>query len=407
MPRLNFPHTANAEDNVRVAINGIGVAGPTLAYWLRAFGHEPVLFERASEFRTGGYLIDFWGLGYDVAERMGVLANLREHGYSMERIRFIGEHGRETASLDVRPMREALNGRFTSIARSDLSAALLGACAGIPAHYGVSISGIEDAGSAAAVALSDGRTEQFDLVVGSDGLHSHVRATVFRPEQQFETFLGCYVAAFRVSGYPRRDELTYVMHTVPKRQVARVSLRNNETLILLVCRSEYIDGNLSAGEQKGALRRAFGDMGWEVPEILDRMDDTTEIYFDRVSQIHLPHWSAGRVALVGDAAACPSLLAGEGSGLAMTEAYVLAGELHRADGDYARAFAAYEARLHSFVAAKQKAALGFRGFFAPESAFSLKIRNAAVHALALPYMTKVLAARSFRDDLKLPHYLAA
>ena len=356
---------------------------------------------------TGGYLIDFWGLGYDVAERMGVLAKLLERGYLMERMRFIGEHGRETASLDVGPMRETLNGRFTSLARSDLSAALLGACAGIPAHYGVSVSAIEDAGGAAVVTLSDGRTERFDLVVGSDGLHSHVRAAVFGPEEQFETFLGCYVAAFRVTGYPRRDELTYVMHTVPKRQVARVSLRNNETLILLICRSELVDGNPSPGEQKDALRRAFGDMGWEVPEILDRMDDAGEVYFDRVSQIHLPHWSSGRVALVGDAAACPSLLAGEGSGLGMAEAYVLAGELHRANGDYARAFAAYEARLHSFVMAKQKAALGYRGFFAPESAFSLKVRNAAVHALAFPYLTKVLVARSFRDDLTLPHYLAA
>ena len=392
---------------MRVAINGIGVAGPTLAYWLRAYGHEPVLFERAPAFRTGGYLIDFWGLGYDVAERMGVLANIREHGYQIERMRFIGEDGRETASLDLRPMRETLDGRFTSLARSDLSAALLGACDGIPVHYGVSVSAIEDAGGAAVATLTDGRTERFDLVVGCDGLHSHVRASVFGPQERFESFLECYVAAFRVAGYPRRDESTYVMHTVPKRQVARVSLRDDDTLILLVCRSECVDGDPSPGEERDALRRAFGGMGWEVPEILDRMDDAGEVYFDRVSQIHLPHWSSGRVALVGDAAACPSLLAGEGSGLAMTEAYVLAGELHRADGDHARAFAAYEARLQSFVTAKQKAALGYRGFFAPESEFSLKIRNAAVHVLALPYLTKVLAARSFRDDLKLPHYLAA
>jgi 2-polyprenyl-6-methoxyphenol hydroxylase-like FAD-dependent oxidoreductase len=390
-----------------VAINGIGVAGPTLAYWLRTFGHEPVLFEKAPAFRTGGYLIDFWGLGYDVAERMGILANLREHGYLIERLRFIGENGRETASLDVGPMRETLHGRFTSLARSDLSAALLDACAGVPVHYGVSVSAIEDAGGAAVVALSDGRTERFDLVVGSDGLHSHVRAAVFGPEEQLETFLGCYVAAFRVTGYPHRDELTYVMQTVPKRQVARVSLRNDETLFLLICRSECVGGDPSPGEAKEALRRAFGGMGWEVPAILDRMDDAGEVYFDRVSQIHLPHWSSGRVALVGDAAACPSLLAGEGSGLAMTEAYVLAGELHRANGDYARAFAAYETRLQTFVTAKQKTALSYRGFFAPASSFSLKVRNAAVHALAIPHLTKLLVARSFRDELTLPHYLAA
>lgn len=71
-------------------------------------------------------------------------------------------------------------------------------------------------------------------------------------------------------------------------------------------------------------------MAWEVPEILDRMHQVDDVCFDRVSQIHLPRWSDGRVALIGDAAACASLLAGEGTGLAMIEAYVLAGELHRA-----------------------------------------------------------------------------
>ena len=48
-------------------------------------------------------------------------------------------------------------------------------------------------------------------------------------------------------------------------------------------------------------------MGWEVPELLEAMDETDDLYFDRVSQIHLPRWYSGRVGLLGDAAACPSL----------------------------------------------------------------------------------------------------
>lgn len=389
---------------MRVAINGIGVAGPTLAYWLRAFGHEPVLFEKAPALRGGGYLIDFWGLGYDVAERMGLIPALRERAYVMERMRFVDERGREAARFDLSPMYDTLGGRFFSLARSALSAVIVAACDGIPAHYGVSVSSVDSDEGAAIAMLSDGRQERFDLVVGCDGLHSQVRAAAFGPESSFETSLGCYFAAFRVTGYPCRDELTYVSHTVPQRQVARVSLRDDETLVLLICRSELLDEDPQRGDEKAALRHVFGDMGWEVSDILDRMDAADELYFDRVSQIHLPRWSLGRVALVGDAAACPSLLAGEGTGLAMAEAYVLAGELHGANGDFVRAFDAYEARLHPFVTGKQKAAIGFRGFFAPETALGLKVRNAMVHALALPFLARRLVAHSLHDDFALPDY---
>lgn len=392
---------------MRVAINGTGVAGPTLAYWLRRFGHEPVLFEKAPALRRGGYLIDFWGLGYEIAERMGLIPILRQRCYEMERMRMVDRDGRDEARLDLRPMRELLQGRFISLARSDLAATLFGACEGVPAHFGVWVSAIEQDRRGVVATLSDGRRERFDLVIGAGGLHSGVRELVFGPESRFETSLGCYVAAFRIPGYPRRDELTYVSHTVPKRHVARVALRDGETLVLLVCRSELVDGGAPGEGPRMALRRAFRDLRWEVPDLLDRMDRAEDFYFDRVSQIHLPRWSSGRVALLGDAAACPSLLAGEGTGLAMAEAYVLAGELHRAAGDFARAFAAYDKRLRSFVTAKQKAALGFRGFFAPRTALGLRVRNLVVDALSIRFVAKRLLARSVRDDIELPEYLAA
>src|SRR5215470_15449417 len=99
---------------MRVAINGTGVAGPTLAYWLRRFGHEPVLFEKAPGLRTGGYLIDFWGLGYQIAERMGLIPMLRERGYLIERLRMVDADGCEEAALDLTPVRALLHGRFIS-----------------------------------------------------------------------------------------------------------------------------------------------------------------------------------------------------------------------------------------------------------------------------------------------------
>jgi 2-polyprenyl-6-methoxyphenol hydroxylase-like FAD-dependent oxidoreductase len=390
---------------MRVAISGMGIAGPTLAYWLRRSGHDPVLFEKAPAVRKGGYLIDFWGLGYEIAERMGIIPTLRNHGYVMKRLRMVDGDGREEADMDLAPLYEAQRGRFISLARTDLASALAGACQGIPAHFNVSIRAIAQDGAGSSVTLSDGRRDRFDLVVGSDGLHSQVRALAFGPQARFERFLDCYVAAFRVRGYPRRDELTFVSHTVRGRQASRVSLRDDETVVQLVCRAELIGADRPVHDDpRPALRQAFGEMGWEVPELLDAMDASGDVYFDRVSQIQLPHWSSDRVVLVGDAAACPSLLAGEGTGLGMLEAYVLAGELHRAEGNCARALAAYESRLQTFVSAKQKGALTFRGFFAPKTALGLMARNLAVRAFARPWLGKLFWARSLHDDFVLPDY---
>lgn len=394
---------------MRVAINGIGVAGPAVAYWLKRLGHEPVLFEKAAALRSGGYLVDFWGLGYTLAERMGLLPSLRARGYEMKRMRMVDRHGREEAHVDLSVLREALHGRFFSIARADLAEALFGACDGISAQFGVSIVGLERDGATTVATLSDGARERFDVIVGADGLHSEIRALVYGPDSQFECFLGCYVAAYRVRGYPHCDDLTHVSHTEQRRQAGRVSLRNGETLVLLVWRPRLIGDDVPRDreEQQSAVRRAFVHMGWETPDLLAAMDDAVDFYFDRVSQIHLPRWSAGSVILVGDAAACPSLLAGEGAGLAMLEAYLLAGELHRAKSDVTRAFAAYERKLRKFVTAKQKSAVWFRGFFAPETALGLALRNLAVHAFTLPFVAKPVLARSLRDDLELPEYLGA
>jgi 2-polyprenyl-6-methoxyphenol hydroxylase-like FAD-dependent oxidoreductase len=73
----------------------------------------------------------------------------------------------------------------------------------------------------------------------------------------------------------------------------------------------------------------------------------------------------GRVALIGDAAFCVSLLGGQGCALAMVAAYILAGELKRGGGDHEAAFDRYEQKLRDFIADKQKAALTFASFFAP------------------------------------------
>src|SRR5262249_55129338 len=140
-----------------------------------------------------------------------------------------------------------------------------------------------------------------DLVVGADGLHSRVRRLVFGPDAGVEVSLGYHVAAFAVEGYRPREELVYVSHAVPGRQVSRWSMREDKTVFLFVFRDEYLPAESSSNkrEPRAVLANVFADVGWECPQVLAAMADVGDIYFDHVSQIRMDHWTKGRTALVG------------------------------------------------------------------------------------------------------------
>lgn len=85
-----------------VLISGAGIAGPTLAFWLKAAGFQPTLIERASALRTGGYVIDFWGLGYDIAERMGLAGDIERVGYHVGEMRIVDHQGERVAGFGTK-----------------------------------------------------------------------------------------------------------------------------------------------------------------------------------------------------------------------------------------------------------------------------------------------------------------
>jgi 2-polyprenyl-6-methoxyphenol hydroxylase-like FAD-dependent oxidoreductase len=272
--------------------------------------------------------------------------------------------------------------------------------------FGQSISGLVQDDSGAQVTFESGQSRPFDLVIGAGGIHSPVRGLVFGPTEKFEKDLGYRVAAFEALGYQPRDELVYFAYSTPGRMVARFAMRDDRTLFLFVFTDEYMTGRdpRNLDETRSVLRGAFGGAGWECPQILDELDRDYEVYFDRVSQIVMDRWSLGRVALVGDAACAVSLLAGEGTGLAMLEAYVLARELHRADGNHRAAFHRYEQLLRPLVAQKQKSALAFASAFAPKTRLGLWTRNQAVRLLNVRPLADWIIRREFRDDIQLPAY---
>ncbi|MBS1675071.1 MAG: FAD-binding domain [Actinobacteria bacterium] len=388
---------------MRVLIVGAGIAGPTLTYWLQRFGHEATIVEHAPQLRAGGYVVDFWGAGYDVAERMGILPRLQDEGYHVREAREVSRSGRRITHFDPQRVVGLSGGRYITIGRSDLARAIYDAADGtVETVFGDTVTALHDDGGRVQVEFEHGTPREFDLVVGADGLHSRVRRLVFGPEAEFERDLGITVAAFDVAQYRPRDDLVAVMHTEVGHQVLRLALHDDATMFCIMFRH---DGQLPQDDpaaQQDLLRRSLAGVGWEVPAILEQLPQARTFYMDRASQILMPSWSRGRVGLIGDAAAAPSLLAGQGSALAMIEAYVLAHELHEAHGDHRTAFSAYQQRLAAPVRGKQDAAIGMGAAFAPRNRMQLLLRDAVFGLMTVPPIAKIAIGRSLVDPIHLP-----
>ncbi len=390
-------------------ISGAGVAGPTLAYWLAHFGFTPTLVEVAPSLRTGGYIIDFWGAGFDIAERMGLLPQIQSKGYKVQELKVVDRDGKRTAGFPVDAFVRLTQGRYVSLPRTELASSIFSTIDGqVGTIFGTIVDQIEQTSEAVRVRFTSGETREFDLVVGADGLHSRIRKLAFGPEENFEKYLGFKVAAFVVDGYQPRNELVYVMYTEVGQQAARFTMRDNQTMFHFTFADADAAGPADVKGQKAQLRKRFENSGWECPQILNTLDSTKDFYFDRVSQIRMDPkqglWSRGRVTLVGDSAFCVSLLGGQGSALAMIAAYILAGELSRCRGDYAVAFSRYQNLFGPFVRKKQDAALRFASSFAPKSKLAVYLRNQIFNLMAIPWVANLALGSGLADKIVLPNY---
>src|SRR5512146_2789646 len=219
--------------SVKVLISGAGIAGPTLAYWLLRYGFEPTIVEKAPSLRTGGYIVDFWGVGFDVAARMGLVDQIKHRGYDVQEVRVVDSGGKQIAGFPAAVFARATQGRYASLPRGALAEAIYETIESkVETIFDESVESLQQDTDGVVVSFGRTATRRYDFVVGADGLHSKIRELAFGPENSFERDLGYKVAAFEAAGYRPRDELVYVMFTKVHIQVARFAMRGDRTMFL-------------------------------------------------------------------------------------------------------------------------------------------------------------------------------
>ena len=352
--------------NRNILISGASIAGPALAFWLSRYGFHPTIVERACSVRPGGYAVDFRGASLRVLERMGIRSEIERMQTRTGAITIVDSENRKIASMP-----DGFTSGELEIMRGDL-AQILYEHTRRDAEYifDDSITSLSPKDDGIEVSFQRSEQRTFDLVIGADGLHSKVRALAFGEESRFLHHLGYYISIFTIPNYMKLDRTGLYHGTVGKK--VGIFGRDRETATA----SFFFDSPIleydrrDAAQQREILRDRFANEAWEAPRLLELLDGAPDFYFDSVSQIKMNRWSDGRTALLGDAAWCPSPLSGMGTGMAMVGAYILAGELKQAEGDYTVAFPIYESLMREFAGRCQKLAEG-ADWFVPRSRWKL------------------------------------
>lgn len=337
----------------QVLISGSSFAGLTLAYWLNKFGYGVTVVELGNDLRTGGSPIDVRGEALDIAREMGIYDQIKANEF-IHTDEIVDAEGQTLVHFAINTFPEYLGD--IEIHRGDLVQIIYDA---IPKNeveiiFGNTISALTQHEDYVSVSFEKGEDKIYDLVLGADGTHSTVRKLVFGPENDFKKFLGVYFA-FAAADHIQtgRPKSTGIVYRELGKQAVIFQFKDAANAILIF-RAPKLKWDYRDRERpKQILKDHFGgNEKWKLPEILDAMLDSDELYFDEACQIIMPSWTKGRVGLIGDASYAPSFFTGMGTSLAMQGATMLAKELYNNE-DHQTAFENYNNGFRSFVESVQ------------------------------------------------------
>ena len=399
---------------MKALVSGAGIAGPTLAFFLRRAGIKTTVVERSPSLRTAGQIIDIRGAGLTVVKRMasGVEDAIRAQITHERGLAFVDPSNKWRAQFPTSSNAGSFSAEI-EILRGDLAKVFFDASEkeGAEYRFGDYVTSIDEReGSVRVTFEKGGREEDFDIVVAADGMSSKTRSFVF-PDVELKS-LGQYTCYFTIppgngdeSGWARWYNAKggrCILLKPDKVEATRAYLS-------IMSESPQLTSHatLSVVEQKALMRDLFTDAGWEASRVLEGMEKAEDFYMQTVAQVQMPSWHKGRTALLGDAGYCPSPISGMGTSLAIVGAYVLAGELSKCDGDYNKAFEEYESIMRPYVTKAQNLPPGAPGIANPQTEWGINILYGVLSFAdksGLAKLVGMLGWGSKSEGITLPEY---
>ena len=378
----------------KVLVSGAGVAGSIVAFWLAKYDFQVTVVERANAHQKLGQGIEIEEPALKVVKAMGILDKLNEVRTGELGFTLVDAQARSCGSFEAGGVSPT---GALEIMRGDLTEVLYHAAdefANVTYHFETTIRSLTQDLDKVTAHIEDRskkstRVEEFDFVIGADGVKSRVRQLAMGPSEELDCFksLGLFVAYFSI---PKEDQdwPNSRLCNFPGRRILWIRPVGKDAKVTSVyfiyahgdvpaLRNAIATGDRQA--QKKVLAEIYSGLGWETPRVLEQMMNAENFYADELTQVKLQQWSRQRVALVGDAAWAPTPMTGEGNQLAIIGAFVLAQEMSRNRGQVA--FEMYEKRLRAYVESCQKIPLGGYApyIFNPQTALGIWILQTIMH----------------------------
>lgn len=371
---------------LKVLISGGGVAGLAAAFFLEKRGAEVTVLERAHAYAPLGHYIALKSHGIALVRQMGLLDVCRARELRMRTVQMRTTAGHLLKETPSEALAAAIDG-YLLFRRADLHAALFeGAKAHCDVRFGSTLERVTQRPDGIDAVIA-GRIEAYDLLLGADGIHSQTRTQVFG--DGFMRPMGGRYLALTVDvhhGLPLdstqvfwgRGQQVALMPNSPDRISAIVY---------------HADGGIdpqgkTIADYRTFFAQAYSEFAPAVQQVFGALGSQAFVFSDTIAQVIMPNIVSGRVALLGDAAHCPTFMSGMGSSLALQGAHALATSLEASGGDVAAGLSQFERVISPIALGYQRSARAARPVLLSRSRIVQLVRNAVVRAIPNSLLTR-------------------